>query len=120
MYWQGDDTFSQYPPMIPALLDTTKVINSIEIGGDLYEVCAEAIANHNRGSNLLTVHLNAFLRATRHDHLGERVVPGWLPAPQVVTEHVEFDEAHEITGEIFATWCRKVEGAVTLLPRVPK
>lgn len=100
--------------MIHALLDTTKVLGTLDWEGGSYEVCAEATANHARGENSLTVDLRAYLRATHQTHLGETLVPGWLPDPQVVTEHVGIGEAHEMTNEIFAGWCRKVAAS---LPR---
>lgn len=98
--------------MIHALLDTTKVIGTLDREGGSFEVCAEATANHARGDNLLTVNLRSYLRSTQHVHLGETVAPDWLPAPQVVTEHVAIDEAHEMTNEIFASWCRKVAESI--------
>ncbi len=98
--------------MIHSLIDTTKVLHTIELEGATHELCAEAIANHDRHSNQLTVTLRAFLRATEHTHLGETAAPSWLPAPQTVTEHVEADEAHEMANDIFASWCHKVAGAL--------
>lgn len=98
--------------MIHALIDTTRVVGSVESGGVPQEVCAEAVGNHDRGESLLTVNLRAYLRASEHEHLGETATPGWLPAPEVVTEHVEAEEAHEMVGDIFASWCRKVAEAI--------
>lgn len=98
--------------MIHALLDTTQVIGTTEMDGASHEVCAEAIASHDRRSNQMTVNLRAFLRATQHVHLGETTIPAWLPAPQTVTEHVEVDEAHEMANDVFASWCHKVKGAI--------
>ena len=98
--------------MIHAFFDTTKVLGTFEIEGEQYEVCAEAIANHERSTNLVTVNLKAFLRAMKHDHLGERNTPDWLPVDQTVTEHGEIEEAHELTNEIFASWCHKVAGSL--------
>lgn len=97
--------------MIHALLDTTKALQTLEIGGVVHELCAEAIANHDRHSQQLTVNLRAFLRATEHIHLGETTTPGWLPAPQVVKEHVEAEEAHDMAYDIFASWCHTVSAA---------
>ncbi len=98
--------------MIQALLDITKVVGTLEHEGGSFEVCAEATANHARGDNALTVTLRSYLRSIQHVHLGETVVPDWLPAPQVVSEHVAIDEAHEMTNEIFASWCRKVAESI--------
>ena len=100
--------------MIHALLDTTQVIGTLQIDGSPFEVCAEALANHDRHSNQLTVNLRAFLRATKHDHIGEMTTPAWLPAPQTVTEHVDGEEAHAMATDIFARWCHKL---TTSLPQ---
>lgn len=96
--------------MIHALLDTTQVICTLDIDGSAHELCAEGIANHDRRSNLLTVNLRAFLRATEHTHLGETATPAWLPPPQTVTEHVDAGESHELANDVFASWCHKVAG----------
>lgn len=97
--------------MIHALLDTTKVLHSLEIEGVVHELCAEAIANHDRHSNQITVNLRAFLRSTEHTHIGETATPSWLPASQVVTEHVDAEEAHAMANDIFASWCHSVSAA---------
>ncbi len=98
--------------MIHALLDATQVLGTLEIDGAAYEVCAEAVANHDRHTNQLTVNLRAFLRSEKQDHIGETTTPAWIPQPQTVTEHVEGGEAHEMANEIFATWKRKVSGVI--------
>ena len=100
-------------PMIHALLDVTQVVGTVEVEGVTHEVCAEAVANHDRRSNQLTVNLRAFLRTEQHDHLGEIVSADWLPASQTVTEHVEAGEAHEMANDVFASWRNKVSGAVS-------
>jgi len=97
--------------MLP-LLDTTKVIGHLDIDGEPFEVCAEATADHVRSSNTLTVGLCAFLRSIKHDHLGEKATMDWLPAPEEVKEHVDHGEAYDLTGEIFASWCHRVEGMI--------
>ncbi|MCX6849409.1 MAG: hypothetical protein NTY98_10850 [Verrucomicrobia bacterium] len=97
--------------MIHALLDTTKVLHLLEIEGVVHELCAEAVATHDRHSNQLTVNLRAFLRATEHTHIGETAMPDWLPAPQIVTEHVDAEEAHAMANDIFVSWCHSVSTA---------
>ncbi|WP_395748751.1 hypothetical protein [Prosthecobacter sp.] len=101
--------------MIHALLDSTQVISLIQQEGVPYEVCAEALASHDRGKNLLTVELRAFLRSENHDHIGEVSSPGWLPAPQTVTEHVGAEEAHALAADVLKNWRHKVESC---LPKV--
>lgn len=96
--------------MIHALLDTTQVITILEIEGVPYEVCVEALANHDRVKNLLTVQLRAFLRAEQHDHIGEISAPSWLPAAEAVTEHVSAEEAHAVANDVLASWRQKVAG----------
>ncbi len=98
--------------MSHAFLDTIRVIGNLTVGDAPYEVCAEAIANHDRLSNEVTVNLSAFLRAPQHGRDVEVPAAGWLPAPQVVTEHVDLDEAHEMVKEIFSVWCHKVAEAM--------
>jgi hypothetical protein len=98
--------------MIHALLDTTQVLRTLEIDGVAHEVCVEAIARHDRKTNLLTVELKAFLRSESHVHLGETAPAAWLPQPQTVTEHVDAGEAHEMAQDILASWCVKVRRAI--------
>ncbi len=101
-----------FSAMIHALLDATQVLGTLEIDGAAYEVCAEAIANHDRHTNQLTVTLRAFLRSEKHDHIGETTTPAWIPQPQTVTEHVEGGEAHEMANDVFASWKKVVAAAI--------
>lgn len=94
------------------LLDTTKVVGSIEIDGTPHEVCAEAEATFDRPSSMLTVKLHAFLRTLEHTHLGETAAANWLPAADTVTEHVDREEATALAKDVFASWCHKVERAI--------
>lgn len=98
--------------MLNALLDATQVLGTVQIDGVTHEVCAEAIVNHDRRSNQLTVTLRAFLRSEQQDHIGEQTVPIWLPASQNITEHVEAEEAHAVASDVFASWRRKVEAVM--------
>ncbi|MFN7564229.1 MAG: hypothetical protein ACK5TH_20840 [Prosthecobacter sp.] len=98
--------------MLNALLDATQVLGTVEIDGATHEVCAEAIAKHDRRTNQLTVSLRAFLRSEQQDHIGEKSMPEWLPASQTVTEHVEAEEAHAMASDVFSSWRRKVEGVI--------
>jgi hypothetical protein len=90
------------------LLDVTQVLATLERDGEPYEVCAEAEAEHDRASQILTVRLSAFLRAERQDHIGETHQPDWLPAAETITEHVGAEEAHALASDIFASWKRRV------------
>lgn len=98
--------------MTHPLLDTTQVISLIEVDGVPFEVCAEALASHDRGKNLLSVELRAFLRAEKHDHIGEVSTPTWLPAPQTLTEHVDAEEAHAVASDVLSSWRHKVAGCL--------
>ena len=98
--------------MIHPLLDTTQVISLIEVEGVPFEVCVEALASHDRVENLLTVELRAFLRAEKHDHIGEVTTPAWLPAPQTLTEHVGTEEAHAVASDVLSSWRHKVAGSL--------
>ena len=94
------------------LLDTTKVVGTAEIAGVPHELCAEAEATHDKASRQLTVNLRAFLRTLEHTHLGEGAAADWLPAPEVVREHVDHDEAAEMAKDVFSRWCHKVQLAI--------
>ena len=98
--------------MLHSLLDTTQVLGTVEIDHATHEVCAEAVASHDRGTNLLTVNLRAFLRAEKQDHIGETAAADWLPASETVTEPVDAEEAHAMASDIFASWRRKVATTV--------
>jgi hypothetical protein len=100
--------------MLHALLDATQVLSTVQIDGVTHEVCAEAVANHDRRSNQLTVNLRAFLRSEQQDHIGEQSVPAWLPASQTTTEHVDAEEAHAMASDVFASWKRKVAAAISV------
>ena len=98
--------------MIHALIDATRVVGTFFEDGNPQEVCIEAIANHNRAENLLTVTLRAFLRSTEHGHLGETSIPDWLPASVELRESVGAEEAHELVEDILASWSLKVKNAI--------
>jgi hypothetical protein len=98
--------------MSHVLMDCTRVVGHIEVAGENHEVCAEATALQEPGSNLVTVNLRTFLRATVQQHLGETLLPAWLPEPQVVTEHPDPGEAHDWVHEVFASWCHRVASAI--------
>ncbi len=100
------------PTMIHALLDTTQVVATHDIDGISYEVCAEAIATHDRKAHLLSVELRSFLRALNQDHIHEELIPAWLPEPETITDGVEASEAHEMADDVFASWCRRVVATV--------
>ena len=98
--------------MLHTLLDAIQVLGQVESDGSSHDVVAEAVASHDRKSNLLTVSLRSFLRAGQLDEFGKISSPAWLPAPQIVTEHVVAEEAHEMAKDIFASWRRKVSAAI--------
>ena len=98
--------------MLHALLDATQVLGTVQIDGVTHEVCAEALANHDRRSHLLTVNLRTFLRSEQQNHIGKQSTPAWLPKPETVIEHVEAEEAHAVASDVFASWRRKVEAVM--------
>lgn len=98
--------------MIHALIDATRVVGSVVQDGVPHEVCVEAVGNHDRGENVLTVTLRAYLRATEHGHLGETSAPAWLPSPEELRESVAVEEAHELVEDILASWSQKVKHAI--------
>lgn len=98
--------------MVHALLDATQVLGSVTSDGCAHEIIAEAVANHDRQSKVLTVSLRAFLRAAASDEFGKITTPSWLPEPRTVTEHVEAGEASELAKDIFASWRHRVSEAI--------
>jgi hypothetical protein len=58
----------------------------------------------------MKVQLRVFLRAEKHDHIGEISTPSWLPAAETVTEHVSAEEAHAVANDVLTSWRQKVEG----------
>ena len=98
--------------MLYALLDATQVLGTVELDGAIHEVCAEALASHDRSTLQLTVNLRAFLRSERQDHIGEQSIPAWLPEPQTVIEHVEVEDVHALASDVFASWKRKVAAVI--------
>lgn len=98
--------------MLHALLNATQVLGTVEIDSAIHEVCAEALASHDRHKMELTVNLRAFLRSEQQDHIGEQCIPAWLPEPQTVIEHVPTEDAHAMASDVFASWKRKVEAAI--------
>jgi hypothetical protein len=98
--------------MLNTLIDSTRVVGHFGSGGSNHEVCAEATATQELGSNLVTVKLRAFLRATEQNHLGETAETTWLPGNQVVNEHLDSGEAHEWVRDVFASWCHRVATAI--------
>ena len=95
-----------------ALLDTTHVVATHDIEDITYEVCAEAIARHDRKIHLLSVDLRAFLRAQNAAHIHEEATAPWLPEPETITDGVDASEAHEMADDVFASWCRRVAATV--------
>jgi len=98
--------------MIHALLDTTEVIATHETDGVAFEVCAEAIATHDRRAHILSVELRSFLRVMDQDDIQEEIIPPWLPAPETITDGVQEGEALEMADDVFASWCRRVAATV--------
>lgn len=98
--------------MMNKLLDTTKVVGTTMINEAPHEVCAEAEASHDKVTGQLMVSLRSYLRTLEHTHLGEGASAGWLPAPEVVREHVDHDEASEMAKDVFSSWCHKVQQAI--------
>jgi hypothetical protein len=94
------------------LLHMTKVVGATAINGIPHEVCAEAEAVHDRAAGQLTVNLRGFLRTLEHTHLGEGAMADWLPAPEVVREQVDHDEAAELAKDVFTSWCHKVQHTI--------
>lgn len=98
--------------MLHSAFDTTRVVCKREIGGIPHEVCAEAVATPDPGGQTVKIELRAFLRSEEQTHLGETLVPEWLPKPQTVVEGAEPAEMHKVVADVFASWCRRVEEAL--------
>ncbi len=96
-----------------SLIDISQVIGTVQIDGKPFEVCAEAKAMFQRGRDELSVQLHSYLQPEEQTHLMEKLVPAWLPAANTVTEHVPHEEASDVAKDIFASWCHKVEAALS-------
>ncbi len=77
-----------------------------------YEVFATAHAAYEATSGALTVSLDSFLHPGEITHMEDRIVPSWLPPKQVDREHVDSNEASDLTKDVFHRWCDKVRRCI--------
>jgi hypothetical protein len=90
------------------LLDSISIIGATEVDGETMDVCAEVVANYNPGKEILTVHLDSFLRCTRVTGNKARAVAAWLPKPEVMEESVARDEASDLARDVARSWRKQV------------
>lgn len=94
------------------IIDISKIVGKVQIGGQTHEVCAEADATFNRATHELNVKLHSYLHSEEQTHVGETISASWLPESTTVTEHADAEEASAIAKDVFASWCRKVQAAI--------
>jgi hypothetical protein len=93
-------------------LDLTASLGRITMNAAEYEVFATAHAAYDPKSGALTVTLESYLHPEDIRHLGEKVVPPWLPARQDDREHVDANEASDLARDVFHRWCDKVHRSI--------
>jgi hypothetical protein len=98
------------------VIDISKVVGTVQIAGQTHEVCAEADATFDRSTHVLSVKLISFLHSEEQTHVGEAITAAWLPPPELITEHVDADEASSMAKDVFASWCRKVQASIPQEP----
>lgn len=90
------------------IVTSSEVLGVVESPDGANEVCVDAQADFDEDTSRLSVALDSFLRPVgllvkeRHFHAD------WLPAREVVTEHVSREESGEVARGIFQRWVRKV------------
>jgi hypothetical protein len=115
---QADATAACFTWKMKRIIDTNEVLGTVETPQGTCEVCATADANYDESAQKLSVVLDSYLRTTDLLTKEQRVTAGWLPAPEMVREHVGVEEAHEVARDIFHRWVRKVKEAVPALTHV--
>lgn len=90
------------------LLDSISIIGATEMDNETMDVCAEVVATYNLAKEMLTVHLDSFLRHTGITGNKARAVASWLPKPEVVEESVSREEASDLARDIARSWRKQV------------
>ena len=94
------------------LLETLRIVGTREVGGNIYEVCANGRASFDDETHRLEVALDSFVRRFEMRGKDEVLKPPWLPRQDNVKTEVSLDEAPDAAKEIFDAWTRKVRGSI--------
>lgn len=94
------------------VLDSTKILETREIDGKTYEVCATTQAILDEASSELLVQMDSFLRKVQLRGKDEILRPTWLPRTDTARLHVDLEESFDAAKEICNSWAEKVRRAV--------
>ena len=91
------------------VISISEIVTPLQLEGESCEVWASAEANYDEVNLELDVRLEAFLRRSKDNkHLPTR----WLPPPENLREHVDFEEASSAAKEIFENWVHRIRRAM--------
>jgi hypothetical protein len=94
------------------VLDSTKILETRELNGYTYEVCATTRASFDESSSELCVQMDSFLRKVKLRGKDEILHPSWLPRSDATRVHVPIDESFDAAQEICHSWAEKVRKSV--------
>ncbi len=94
------------------LCDRTEIVETREVGGGVFEVCAHETAHFDEESRECTVRLDSFVRAVNPRGADRDLHPSWLPRPDTTRHKMELDEALEESREMFRRWTAKVRATI--------
>lgn len=87
-------------------------IREREDDGEAAQVCATADASYDVASERASVALRSFVRRISTTQDGGLPPPPWLPAPEMVCEHLPKREAADFAKDVFARWVKRVREAI--------
>jgi hypothetical protein len=94
------------------LCDRTEILETREVDGRVFEVCAHETAHFDDGSRECVVRMESFVRAVNPRGTDRELHPSWLPQPDTTRHEMELDEALEESREMFRRWTSKVRAAI--------
>jgi len=90
----------------------SEIVGAFEKADGEVQVCANAEATYEAGSQRVSVELSALARHVLPNGEGRVVPEPWLPKPQRVNEHLPQSEATDFTRDVFHEWVKTVRGAI--------
>lgn len=94
------------------VLDEVTILDSHEVGKDLFETCASTQAGFDESTGEMHLQLDSFVRKVIHSGKDQILHPPWLPKRDRITTHLDFTEATDAAKEISRSWINKVRQAV--------
>jgi hypothetical protein len=94
------------------VLDEVTILESHEVGKDIFEVCACANATQDECTSEMIVELGSFVRQIIHSGTDLIFRPPWLPRNNHVKMHVSREEAADAGKEIAENWRVKVRKSI--------